>query len=276
MKKRPFILLELLIAIGLSAILLTVLFRFLVSNAHVERQIEKAQALLLERQRLQERLESILTNIEPPQLEHPSFYTDPFPDRELLSLIAVFNAGIDPDPAYSGPNTSRLYLTKEGKFCLTQWPLKAEGSRTETLLSNVQAIEWEFLGHPNEPVAKFHDSEKSMILKPLARTGEACPGCADGGLPRRAGESAQPQEDSKGRFCASKSFATGSNDKDPRAVSITDTWAWLKTWPKNKGALPSIIRLKFWCGIDKNLQREPNLQLAVILPTQEPIKIAKR
>ena len=212
--KRAFTLLELLIAMSLSAILLTILFRFLVSNAHVERQIEKAQGFLLERQRLQERLESLLTNIEPQLLDHPSFYTDPISNNKTLSLIAVFNAGIDPDPAYSGPNTARLYLTKEGNFCLTQWPLKEEGSRTETLLANVRALEWEFLGHPS--------------------------------------------------------------DKNPHAVAITDNWSWLKTWPKNKGALPSIIRLKFWCGIDKNLQREPNLQLAVILPKQEPIKIAKQ
>jgi len=61
-----------------------------------------------------------------------------------------------------------------------------------------------------EPVAKLHDSEKSMILSPLARPSEARPCHADGGLPSRAGESARPQKDSKGRFCASKSFATGS------------------------------------------------------------------
>ena len=64
-----------------------------------------------------------------------------------------------------------------------------------------------------------------MILKPLARTGEACPGCADGGLPggllktredpgdlrsakqvSEANWGCSRNEDSKGRFCASKSF----------------------------------------------------------------------
>ena len=65
-------------------------------------------------------------------------------------------------------------------------------------------------GLEKEPVAKLHDSEKSMILSPLARPSEARPCHADGGLPSRAGEEAGPREDLKGRFCASKSFAIGS------------------------------------------------------------------
>jgi len=61
-----------------------------------------------------------------------------------------------------------------------------------------------------EPIAKLHDSEKSMIFDSIARAGEACPKCTDGGLPRAAGEEVWSQWSQKGRFCASKSFAIGS------------------------------------------------------------------
>ncbi|MDE3046473.1 MAG: type II secretion system protein [Verrucomicrobiota bacterium] len=199
-KKRTFILLELLIAISLSAILLMVLFRFLVSNTRVEQQIEKAQSQLLERQRLQERLEWVLTNVEPTTLENPSFYTEK--EDRRIALNTVFHAGIDPDPLYSGPIHARFFLTEKGDFCLTQWPLKKDGDRKEVLLSDVRAMEWEF-------------------------------------------------------------FALNEQNK----------WVWLPEWPKKKGGKPVILRLKFWCGIDKNRKTEPNLKLALILAAQEPIRV---
>jgi len=44
-----------------------------------------------------------------------------------------------------------------------------------------------------EPVAKLRGSGESMILRPIARTGEACPNRTDGGLPKRASEEARLQ-----------------------------------------------------------------------------------
>ena len=63
-----------------------------------------------------------------------------------------------------------------------------------------------------EGVAKLHGSEKSMILEPVERQGIALLDRADGGLLRGAGEEARSQQAPKGRFCASKSFATPSYD----------------------------------------------------------------
>ena len=56
-----------------------------------------------------------------------------------------------------------------------------------------------------EPVVKLHDSEKSMILRHLAEERRrAYPIAATGGA----------QGALKGRFCASKGFATGSMSKN--------------------------------------------------------------
>jgi len=203
MRKRSFFLLEIIIAIGLSSMLLTLLFRFIVSYATIEKKIEGAQIGLLERSRMQEKLESIFTSIEPSTLEEPSFYTLDFPEESNSSLVFLYNAGIDPDPAFSGPNTGRLYLNKRGEFCLTQWPLSKSDYRSEVLLKNIRAFEWELLG----------------------------------------------KKEVSGRF------------------------EWLSIWTKKQRGLPSIIRLKLWCGIDKNKRTGPNLQFAFILPTQEPIEI---
>ncbi len=135
-----------MIALGLAAVLLTVVFQFLLSNARFEVGLEKAQATLREQERLRERIDSLLTSIQPP-LEGPSFYTLQFPEEKHLSLIASFDAGIDPDPAYSGRNTARLFIDQDNQFCITQWPLEKTSHRTEVLLQDIRAIEWEFLGH---------------------------------------------------------------------------------------------------------------------------------
>ena len=129
--------------------LLTILFQFMVSNARFERKIEEAQAVLRTQQRLRERLDSLFFSIQPP-VKGSSFYTLQFPGEKELSLVALFDAGIDPDPAFSGPNTARLFIDSNRRLCFTQWPLEKEGHRTETLLEDVRAIEWEFLGTPTK------------------------------------------------------------------------------------------------------------------------------
>lgn len=208
--KRPFVLLEVAIAIALSAMLFTILFRFLVSNTQMELKVQKVVTVLSERQRVQDRLDWILGSIELPLLNHPNFYTAKLPDDTNLSLAILFNAGIDPDPAFSGVTTARLHLNEKKEFCFSWWPLTKEGYRTEVLLSSIDHLEWEFLG-----------------IK---------------------------------------------EDKDTTIIPFAGKWAWLKQWPQNKGGLPSIIKLKLWCGIDKKKQREPNLEFAFILPNQESIE----
>ncbi len=64
-----------------------------------------------------------------------------------------------------------------------------------------------------EPVAKLHGSKKSSFLDHVEKPGNAWPGRAAGGLlPRGAGEKAWTQHGLKGRFCAPKGFATGSQE----------------------------------------------------------------
>lgn len=191
------------------------LFQFLISNARFERSIERTQAALFERQRLQERLESLFFSLYPPEISADApFYTALFPNEKTTSLIALFNAGIDPNPSFSGPNTARLFLNEKKEFCFAQWPLIKEGCRTEILVRDVRAMEWEFLGN--------------------------------------------------------------SLDKDIPATRIGNGWAWMKQWPKSLvRGIPSIIRLKIWRGIDKKKQTEPNVQLAFVLPNQEPAAIVK-
>ncbi len=94
-----------------------------------------------------------------------------------------------------------------------QQPLEGDRARTEVLLSDVRAIEWEFLAHDYK--------------------------------------------------------------KDPHATQIGGDWAWKNQWPKKMGGVPTVVRLSLWRGVDKKKQKEPSLQIAFILPFQEPIRILR-
>ncbi len=91
-----------------------------------------------------------------------------------------------------------------------------------------------------EPVAKLHDSEKSMILEAVARPGETWPGRFDGGLPRRVGEEKRLQQPPKGQFYASKSFVTGSN----QGVLLVDK-------PRGKTSFSLVTALRKKTGVQK-------------------------
>jgi hypothetical protein len=115
------------------AILLTTVFQFLLSTTKVEKSIEQAQNVLIERERLQEKLEAIFTTVD------HQFFT------EKNELHVLFDAGIDPDPLFSGQQRAIFYCNEQKDFCCTQKQIKDEKAcRTEILLKNVGSLKWEF------------------------------------------------------------------------------------------------------------------------------------
>ncbi len=102
---------------------------------------------------LQTRLQTILTSIDQGAPD-PYFYTQLFEKEKGVSLIAIFNNGIDPDPLFSGSVVGRIYLDPENNLCLALWPLTKDPPpswRKEILLPAVKAFEFEFLGKITPP-----------------------------------------------------------------------------------------------------------------------------
>lgn len=114
-------------------------------SAQFEKKIEKAKSALLERQHVQARLQDLFLTIK-----ESSLYTKKLPGDETESLIAIFDNGIDPDPAFSGPILGRIYLDNDHRLALALWPLEKEKKnrpwRKEILLSHIDAYEFQFLG----------------------------------------------------------------------------------------------------------------------------------
>ena len=151
--KRSFMLLELIIALGLIAILLTVLFRFFAGSVRMDHKVDEARAALYEREHLQTRLSSMLTSIVPrstlPSQSGSSFYTI---DEKTPGLVAIFDNGIDPDPAFSGPILGKVFIDAKSNLTLALWPLeKGEKKlyRQEVLLPHVQNMSFQFLAKKN-------------------------------------------------------------------------------------------------------------------------------
>jgi hypothetical protein len=134
------------------SLLLTVLFSFLTQHLKVEKKMEKARAMILERQHLQTRLQDILTSLNH-SAPQPPLYTQMFPKEERESLIVVFDNGIDPDPLFSGTLIGRIYLDEKKNLSLAVWPLELEKERhwrKEVLALQVVDFSFQFLGEKKE------------------------------------------------------------------------------------------------------------------------------
>lgn len=155
-KKRTAILLELLIALSLTAMLLTFLFSFLVESAKIEKKLDKARMAITARGHLQTRLQSVLSSLSHNSLEAP-LYTQTFDKEKQPSLVAFFDNGIDPDPAFSGAVLGRLFLDEKQNLSLAIWPLdknKAHLWRNEILMPGIESFEFAFLGRNSAPDQK--------------------------------------------------------------------------------------------------------------------------
>jgi len=147
--KRPLFLLEILISLSLLSILLSFLFTSIARSAEFETKIDRARKELLERQRLQTRLQDLFLSAE-----NSSLYTKKLPGDEKESLIAIFDNGIDPDPAFSGKVIARVYLDVDRNLSLAIWPHDPSEKknrtrlswRNEILLSEVDGFEFLFFG----------------------------------------------------------------------------------------------------------------------------------
>ena len=133
-------------------------------------KLEKAGHALLERQHLQNRLQLVLTSIVPPNgvEKKSSLYTKKFDKEESQSLIVLFDNGIDPDPAFSGPTVARIHLNPSDQLCLTIWPQDREKGvvREEILLQNVSSFAFRFLvRNPDRTIEWKKERSKTESLK---------------------------------------------------------------------------------------------------------------
>ncbi len=170
LRKRTFLLLEILVALSLMATLISVLFSFLVQSMKMESKMEKTRIALMERQNLQIRMQDLLTSLTSGGRSSP-LYTQKFPKEEHTSLVALFDNGIDPEPDFSGAVVGRVYIDENHDLCLTYWPSenafsepteKSRSWRKEILFSNVSDLQLSFLS-PDEKEHFQHTARPKVL-----------------------------------------------------------------------------------------------------------------
>ena len=137
--------------------MLTYLFSFFVESAKLEKRLDTARTEIVSRQLLQTRLQTLFSNLKKGSFQ-TTFYTKQFPNEKNQSLLALFDNGIDPDPAFSGAVLARIYLDESKNLSLALWPAekgKNHPWRKEILLSNVSSYTFEFLKKEREPLLEW-------------------------------------------------------------------------------------------------------------------------
>lgn len=138
-------------------------------SAQFETKINSARVALLERERLQIRLQDIFLSLEQ---KNGSIYTKKIPKESCSSLVVRFDNGIDPDPMFSGCVLGRIFLDKEKNLSLAVWPEKSDEAkrpwRKEILLSNIDRFHVEFLCRnptplPPSEISRNVKSEKKYV-----------------------------------------------------------------------------------------------------------------
>jgi len=169
--KKTFLLFEILIALSLMGMLISLLFSFLVQTMRVEKKMQLARSTILERQTVQVRLQDLLISLSPDSLR-PTLYTKRFPEEEKESLVALFDNGIDPEPLFSGKVIGRIYLDKNHDLCLVYWPynpMKNRPWRKEILCSNIEDVSFQFLETNEKMDPKDTGQAKSLWQQSLPK-----------------------------------------------------------------------------------------------------------
>ncbi len=115
-----------------------------------------------ERGHLQTRLQHIFSSIDRGTNE-PFLYTQVSEKDSKMSLVLLFDNGIDPDPAYSGTLLGRIYLDEKNNLVLVSWPNQKEKNlpwRKEILFPHTASFQFEFLGSRT-------DLEKKEVIQPI-------------------------------------------------------------------------------------------------------------
>ena len=181
--KRAMTLLEVMIAMGLTLLLLSTLsymFLFVEKvNSRTEAQQEKSFDYFF----LEHRLNYLMKQTYSPRqvAEHYYFFTSQTLDSHLFkpgssSLVFSFNNGAVFDKPFANQVIGRLYLDPQGRLCLAIWPLPEEQKKNlstqlhkEILLKNVESLDFSFLVPPLKDRTKVWKDAPQGLLKQLSQ-----------------------------------------------------------------------------------------------------------
>lgn len=151
--KNSFTLIEVLIALGLTSILMATLLFWYKHITTTKHQFKEMEWTILEERYLHQKLGNIFSSL-PCNSENfkQHFFTSDTDQRQIVgnSLVFYFDNGPNLDPQLANFVLGRIYLDAQSKtICLGVWPLKGKDpSYTLPLLNQVEKVAFSFYFPP--------------------------------------------------------------------------------------------------------------------------------
>lgn len=161
--RRYITFIELLIAMALTSLILTVLFYFYRDIDWLNYDMEKSQREAFKLSYVQNRLADVLPNAVSPRTVEDDFFFFVSNDAHGLlkpgspSLVFTYNFGPNRDPQFASHVLGRLYLDNQNHFSLTTMPSPSRWTpaiplkvKTEVLMEDVESLEFRFYVPPQK------------------------------------------------------------------------------------------------------------------------------
>ncbi len=157
LRRQPFTLIEVLIGLGLMALLIGILMGSYREIAQINQEVSSTRQAILDPLYVHKRLgETLGRAVMHPEMAGAKefFFTSSSRDKSP-SLVFTYNQGVDLDPAYCGLVLARLYVSDEGHLSLAIWPIRSieepapSSFRVEVLLEDVEAWSCAFYQPPS-------------------------------------------------------------------------------------------------------------------------------
>ena len=162
-KHRRFMtLLEMLVAMTILAVVLTLVFGFYRELGLLNTQMEKTQQQSFHERYLELRLIYLFSHLvdeKTKKKKTPEFYFQSAPPEQGVSafpsLIFSYDNGARLDPAFSSYVLARLYVDDKQRLCIATWPLPVSKENVpmqkEILMENITAIAFQFFSSQKTP-----------------------------------------------------------------------------------------------------------------------------
>lgn len=166
--KRAMTLIEMLIAMGLTMVLLSTLMFFYYQITLLNFQIDKKENQAFQKLFLSTRLSEILPKTVSPNDVKKDFYffTSYMGEGDIKpgesSLVFTFDNGVKLDPHFSNHVLGRLYIDRSNRLSLAIWPSPARWEeyatppmKKEILLENVESLQFSYYVPPEKDRKNF-------------------------------------------------------------------------------------------------------------------------
>lgn len=154
MKRRPFTLIEVLVATALLGMLLSFLFALYGQLQKQQRELAERGAVAFTKRHVRARLGDAFQHVLFHHSTHPFFYVEE-PDQEshFSSLVFLYDGGVDRLPHFADALLGRLMLNERRELCLLSWPYVSAPPldyrmKKEVLLEEVEALAFRFYRPP--------------------------------------------------------------------------------------------------------------------------------